>query len=468
MRTSVVDGLRFRDRQDAGRRLAGALEHLRDERPLVVGLPRGGVEVAYEVARALDAPLDVVVVRKLSLPSLPEYAIGAVGEDDVVLTNGAALARLQVGPEVLDAIVAREQTELERRSQRFRGGIPPTPVADRTVLLVDDGIATGATALAAARVLRMRGARRIVLAVPVGPVDVAERFADAVDEVVCLERPSDFFAVGQAYDDFAQTSDEEVVEILRLARRGAGAEHVPAGGPRNGRASGGTDLGRVVREDVRIPIGGGALDGTIDVPPSPRGLVLFAHGSGSSRHSPRNVHVASALQVAGFATLLFDLLTEPEGRERARVFDVDLLASRLAAAQRVASGRPSVAGLPVGLFGASTGAAAALSAAAAPHAAVRAIVLRGGRPDLAQDRLATVRAPTLLIVGGEDRQVVELNRQAAARLRCSHRLAVVPGAGHLFAEPGALEQVIELSRDWFGEHLAAASPAPRSRRHAGG
>jgi putative phosphoribosyl transferase len=207
----------FGDRRDAGRRLAAVLAHLAREDSLVVGLPRGGVVVAYEVARALHLPLDTVVVRKLGAPFQPELAIGAIGEDGVVLVDAHMAELCGLDEAGVASLVTRERAELDRRSRRFRGDAAPLTVAGRTVLLVDDGIATGATAHAAARVLRHRGATRIVLAVPVAPPDVRARFADAVDDVVCLETPANFGAVGQAYADFGQTSDEEVLELLRLA-----------------------------------------------------------------------------------------------------------------------------------------------------------------------------------------------------------------------------------------------------------
>jgi putative phosphoribosyl transferase len=211
----------FDDRQQAGRLLAAALAHVRPAHPLVVGLPRGGVVVAYEVAEALGAPLDVVVVRKLGAPIQPELALGAIGEDGIVLVDESLAELCQLDAPGLDALVARERGEVERRSRLLRGAAAPLPVAGRTVVLVDDGIATGSTADAAARILRHRGATRIVLAVPVGPPDVRGRFAGVVDEVVCLESPGDFRAVGQAYGNFEQTSDEEVVELLRRAERRA-------------------------------------------------------------------------------------------------------------------------------------------------------------------------------------------------------------------------------------------------------
>lgn len=201
------------------------------------------------------------------------------------------------------------------------------------------------------------------------------------------------------------------------------------------------------------------LPGDLTVPADPWGLVIFAHGSGSSRHSPRNRQVAGALAQAGLATLLFDLLTEPEALDRNNVFDIPLLAHRLLQAIDWAQASSDLKDLPVGLFGASTGAAAALQAAAARPDIVAAVVSRGGRPDLANHGLDKVIAPTLLIVGGADDIVLELNRQARRLMRASCELRIVPGATHLFEEPGALEAVVRLSLDWFGQHLRPAGPA---------
>ena len=197
-------------------------------------------------------------------------------------------------------------------------------------------------------------------------------------------------------------------------------------------------------------------EGVLGLPAgAPRGMVLFAHGSGSSHRSPRNMFVAEALREAGLVYLLFDLLTEAEAEDRANVFDIPLLAARLNGAADWLPGNMPGWPLPLGYFGASTGAAAALVGAAA-RPDVRAVVSRGGRPDLAGDALGVVRAASLLIVGGDDTEVVALNRAAARQMRCEHRLAVVPGATHLFEEPGTLEQVVELARAWFLEHLTPA------------
>jgi putative phosphoribosyl transferase len=209
--------------------------------------------------------------------------------------------------------------------------------------------------------------------------------------------------------------------------------------------------------EVAIPAGGGvqtAADLTISE--APGGLVVFAHGSGSSRHSPRNRQVAEALHGRSLATLLLDLLTEAEERDRANVFNIELLATRLEAATRWAEAQTELAELPIGYFGASTGAAAALWAAAEMGERVAAVVSRGGRPDLAGDRLAAVSAPTLLIVGGQDEVVVELNREALERLEAPSELAVIPGATHLFEELGALDEVSRMAGEWFAGHLMGA------------
>lgn len=206
-------------------------------------------------------------------------------------------------------------------------------------------------------------------------------------------------------------------------------------------------------EEVIVPPECIRLAGVLAVPQDCTALIVFAHGSGSGRHSPRNRFVAEALNRAGFATMLVDLLTPDEEGDRSRVFDIELLAHRLVEVTRWLRTRPELAGLPTGYFGASTGAGAALWAATEPGTEIAALVSRGGRPDLAGARLALVRAPTLLIVGGNDDWVLEANRGARLRMPCPSEIDVVPGATHLFEEPGALEQVADLARDWFHRHL---------------
>jgi putative phosphoribosyl transferase len=215
--------------------------------------------------------------------------------------------------------------------------------------------------------------------------------------------------------------------------------------------------------EVRIPTSGMTLSGTLGLPRGASGIVLFAHGSGSGRFSPRNQFVAESLQRVGLGTLLIDLLGDDEAGDRRKVFDIELLAGRLLAAALWLGHEPATRSLRLGYFGASTGAAAALVAAARRPKLAGAVVSRGGRPDLARGDLPDVMAPTLLIVGGLDEDVLELNRQALALLRCPRELVVVPGATHLFPEPGTLEEVARLAEQWFLRHLGSASQPPRDR-----
>src|SRR5215831_7842763 len=217
--------MRFRDRSDAGRQLASRLLPLRGKDAVVLGLPRGGVAVAAEVARALDVPLDVIVVRKLGVPAQPELGMGAIGEGDTRVINADVVRYSGVSEADIKAVERRERAELERRTKRFRGDAPREPLAGRIALLVDDGIATGSTARAACQVARAQGAIWVVLAAPVAPPSARSVLAGDADELVCLETPERFLAIGEWYDDFSQTRDEEVVSLLRAAR----AEHTESG-----------------------------------------------------------------------------------------------------------------------------------------------------------------------------------------------------------------------------------------------
>jgi putative phosphoribosyl transferase len=369
--------------------------------------------------------LDVIVVRKLGVPWQPELAFGAVGEDHVRVLNDEVVRQTSVDPVQVQSLSRREWGEVERRAKEYRAVRPRQSLVDRTALIVDDGVATGATARAACQIATEHGARRVVLAVPVAPLGWTRAFQDVADECIAVEVPSGFSAVGAHYKDFRPTTDEEVMRYLAMA---AGAPTV---------------------RSVAVPLGKGFLAGDLSVPPDARGLVVFAHGSGSSHRSVRNRFVAGRLGDAGLATALVDLLTEEEDGNRELVFDVDFLTSRLLMLVDWLRHEPPLDSLPVGLFGASTGAAAALSVAAALGGEVVAVVSRGGRPDLALAKLAAVTAPTLLIVGGADTTVLELNRRAMTELSCPAELLVVPGATHLFAEPGALEAVADAATDWF-------------------
>lgn len=425
----------FTDRTEAGKLLADRLVTMALDRPVVYALPRGGVPVAIEISGALKAPLDLVMVRKIGAPSNPEVALGAVVEGTVPQTvlNEDILRASGADEAYVERARTRELAEMERRRTLYLGGRPRIDPVGRTVILVDDGLATGATMKAALAAVRRQGAARIVVAIPVAPEETVSELAVLADDVVCLNPSRAFRGVGGFYADFHQLTDEETIGLLR---QGWNAED-----PKSG------DEARAV---AIPPLN---LAGDLIVPADPRGVVLFAHGSGSSRHSPRNRAVAASLNAQGFATLLLDLLTPDEARDRRNVFDIPLLAERLAEATLWIASEPDIADLPLGLFGASTGAGAALLAAAELEDRISAVVSRGGRPDLAGPRLADVQAPTLLIVGGDDDQVIALNRKALAALNCDKLLKIVPGAGHLFEEPGTLEQVMALAGAWFQHYL---------------
>ncbi len=427
----------FADRIQAGKQLAHALETKRILDPIVLALPRGGVPVAFEVARALHAPMDVLIVRKLASRHNPEFGFGAVGEFGVYVVDERTQSRLGIDDAELEHLITAQQAEVNRRIQAYRNARPMMDITNRNVIIVDDGLATGSTARAAALTARRLGPKSITLAVPTGSQPAVRDLTEYVDDVVCLESPTWFGAVGDQYEHFMQISDGEVNGWLReAAMENSLDDPVDT-----------IDVEIPVSEHVRLP-------GQLRIPDHPRALVVFAHGSGSSRFSTRNQFVARRMEQSGFATLLFDLLTESEGQSPAFVFNIELLAERLNATARWLGRQEAVRDLELCLFGASTGAAAALIAAA-EHPLYSSIVSRGGRPDLADGYLARVDAPTLLIVGGADDVVMTLNHQAQRQLHCESRLETIAGATHLFAEEGALEAVASLAVEWFAAHLHA-------------
>ncbi len=436
----------YQDRLAAGEVVAQRLAAYRDAPNLsVLGMARGGVVVAAPVAKALGVPLNVMVARKLGVPGIEEVAFGAIAEG----WRGAALDAVNgfIGiPRQVRAIVMRkERREVARRVHRYRGSSPLPDFSGRTVIVVDDGLSTGATLNAAGLALRGSRAARLVAAVPVATAAGVTELRQVFDEVIAVATPEPFETVSAWYEDFAPVDDAAVLALL-------------------GQPPAGVEVATEISDErpVRIPVSAGgsgtaALTGDLGIP-SPefkvtRGLVIFAHGGGSSRRSYRNRYLAGRLRLAGWATLRLDLLLEPEqladAAEGAVRFDIALITRRLHQATEWAT-RETVPGSErIVLFGASTGAAAAAGVAAALPASIAGLIGRGGRVDLAEADLTQVGTPTLLVVGETDAETLARTPGVVGRLAGPVTLRIVPGAGHTFEEPGTLGAVGELVVGWL-------------------
>lgn len=421
--------MKFINRQQAGKLLAERLMGRPFQDPLVLALPRGGVPVALEISHSLGAPLEVLIVRKIGAPIFPEYGIGAVTEDGHFWLDPQAMHYARADASEVEEILAKEKAEVERRIIRYREGRPLPSLRGRSVIIVDDGLATGVTARVACHYVKQQGAKEVFLAVPVCSPRTGLKLDKQVDELICLHEPEDFRAVGEYYEEFHQLEDEEVISLLRKEKVSEISEDA---------------------RSVSVNEGPVTLGGILTLPKGAKGIVLFAHGSGSSRFSPRNQQVARILNKAGLGTLLFDLLTPEESGELKNVFNISFLGSRLTLAIRWLKKQADWQPIPIGFFGASTGAGAALWAAAELGEEISAVVSRGGRPDLAGDRLTKVKAPTLLLVGSRDEPVIDMNWNALSRLKTG-KLVIIPGATHLFEEEGTMEQVEEKAAEWFVE-----------------
>ncbi len=430
----------FESRQQAGSLLAARLEKLitkNRDNVVILALARGGVPVANEICHAYHLPLEVLIVRKIGHPRQPEYGIGAITEGGYHWLNSEAIDLAKVDTTYVEQIIQRESREIERRIGLYRRGRSLPDLAGKLVILVDDGLATGVTARVASHFVKSQGAAKVVLAVPVCSERNCERINDEVDELLCLERPSGFESVGQFYREFGQLSDADVMKFFPVACRPQKVSE-----PRNTEP----------QQDVIIQLGETESRGIVNLPKKLKGFVVFAHGSGSHRMSPRNRSVAEHLANQGIGSLLFDLLTPSETQERDNAFDIPLLAKRLIGATLWVKQQDFSEGVPIGYFGASRGAAAALWAAAELGPQISAVVSRGGRPDLAMNRLPDVTAATLLIVGDLDAEVVGLNRLALSHLSNAH-MTLIRGATHLFTEEGTLEKVWEEAAAWFAKYL---------------
>lgn len=432
----------FYDRKDAGQKLGKLLaKKYAGKNCVVYALPRGGVVTGVEIARTLHAPLDLIITRKIGHPYEPEYAIAATAENGHMVGNEQELKA--VDKTWLRQTVKKEQQEAKRRRKKYLGNKKPIPVEGKIAILVDDGIATGLTIRVAVLELKHRHPKQIVIAVPIASKTIADAIKQEADEFIALDIPSDqefLGAIGAYYQEFLPVEDDEVTTLMKKYEKEL--EEAFQGHGKNKE-----QLIHINADHVR-------LEGMLSIPQDAKGLVLFVHGSGSSRLSPRNIYVASVLQESAVATLLIDLLSQEEDEVYATRFDIDLLTERVLTITTWLQKNSLTKSLLLGYFGASTGAAAAIKAAAnLGKKTVSAVVSRGGRPDLAENALEQVVSPTLLIVGGDDTEVIGLNEMAFKRLHCIKKLEIVSSATHLFEEPGTLEEVAKLATQWFLTYL---------------
>jgi putative phosphoribosyl transferase len=313
----------FKDREDAGRQLANRLSPYANRNDVIVlGIPRGGVPVAFEIAQALNLPMDIFLSRKLGVPGREELAFGAIAAGDGRFLDREIIQALGISERQIERVTEKVKETLSQRAELYRGDRGPLQIEDRTVILVDDGIATGASIYAAINALQQMKPAKLVIAVPVAPPATCNWLRSVVDEVICISEPEQFYAVGQFYKQFSQMPDEEVIDLLHRAWRLTVHTSSPVDSARGDS-----------KREVSIEAGDALLTGTLSLPKNAKGVVLFAHGSGSSRHSPRNRQVAKVLQAQGLGTLLFDLLSREEellDQQTAELrFNIGLLAARL-------------------------------------------------------------------------------------------------------------------------------------------
>jgi putative phosphoribosyl transferase len=427
----------FADRHDAGKRLAALLHERRFEDPLVIGIARGGMPVAAEVARTLGAPLDIVVVRKIGVPWNRELAIGAVAEDGLVMVDRVAVGELGLSPQDVDAAVANALEELADEIDRLRCGRPRVGVHGRTVILVDDGLATGRIAQAAINALRKRGALRITLALPVAAPESLQALAARVDDAVCAAAPRHLRNISQWYEDFRPTSDQELLALL--------CEHT----------------GTIERSALIEAAGALPAHGQLFVPWSApgHGVIVFAPSASGGASADLAPLLAARLQHAGFATLtLAPPQADPHRREDPHG-DVTVTAALMRAATDWLRSQPESARLPIGYLAGGAAAAGAVVAAARLRSSIGALVAYASRLDLAGSALAALQAPTLLIVPEQDRELIALTRAAREAMRCESRIALLTGRSPLALAESSQQALAALIIDWFARHISEPPPS---------
>lgn len=432
---------------------------------IVLGLARGGVPVARAVADVLRTPVGVVVARKVGVPGIEEVALGAIAEGSHRVIAESVAWYLGVPPRIVDHLAARERPELERRVNTYRGGLASFDLRDRTVIVVDDGLATGASLRAAVRSVRDKSPARIVAAAPVASRQSAEEVRAEVDELVVVMTPARFDTVSALYENYSPVTDDDVLALIGQPVRRVSSNVVDITARLHPTPARTENRGHDRERTIGIPAFDAMVVADLGVPriastsravqrtEGVRGLVILAHGGGSSRNSYRNRYIAGRLRLSGYATLRVDLLTREERHaddvDASVRYDVERLTTRLACVCEWVE-REGVPGAHhTVLVGGSTGAAAALEAAARRPGRVFAVVTRGGRVDLAAEALPRVQVPVLLIVGAADRDALRRSSDAVDRLPRGALLIRLPRVGPSFEEPGALGAATEHIVSWL-------------------
>lgn len=430
----------FHDRTDAGQQLVGQLERFRGSEAVVLAVPSGGVIVGTEVAKGLGLRMDVAVVREVRLERDRSLVVAVVAEGGEQIIDDDALDALEASPSELWGALTSERAEIARRVELYRLRRFHVDLHGFIALVVIDVLDDPLVAALACRVARLRGARRVVIAAPIGTADIYTDLEEHADEITLLESPEE---VGDARDHFAHfdpVSDSVVLDHLDASVERDGEPDPPL-----------TSVDHV--SDLRVePVvmlcDGAALRGIVMLPHSSTGVVVFVHGAGSDAGSPRDELVATSLAEVGIASVRFDLLTEFE-RYRKLEIDPRTMVDRLSGVIAWVRRQVDLRGLPLGLNGANSGIIGVLALAAEPGADIVAIVSRGGKPDELATSIHDVITPALFIVGGADESILEANRATALLIDAPSEISVIPGASHRFVEPGALEMVADITRDWF-------------------
>jgi putative phosphoribosyl transferase len=441
----------FRDRTDAGQQLAGQLERFRGSDAVVLAVPSGGVVVGSEVAKALGLRMDVVVVRAVRLQRDPSLVLAAVAEGGEQIIDDDAVEAIEALPSELWTALGSERAELARRVELYRLRRFHVDLHGFIAIVLLDVLSDPLEAALACRVARLRGARRVVLAAPIGTADIYTDLEEHADEITLLVAPDEVGDPLAHFERFPVVSDSVVLDHLDASVERDGMPDPPL-----------TSVDHV--SDLRVEAvvmlsDGAALRGIVMLPHLATGVVVFVHGAGSDATSPRDEVVATALAEVGIASLRFDLLTEFERYRRLEI-DAHTMVERLAGVIAWIRRQVDLRGLPLGLNGANSGIIGVLTLAAEPGADIVAIVSRGGRPDEFATSIHDVITPALFIVGGADESILEANRTTAMLIDAPSELSVIPGASHRFVEPGAMEMVAEITRDWFFTWMV--------RKHAGG